>query len=181
MAMRMDLTQTTLAHLFGTTQTTVSHAIEKVSDILDSDFVPLHLGRKCLSRQSAINNHSRQLVKKLFDADGKLVEIWDGTYVYIEAPGDNDMQREFYSCQKKCHLLKMMIACLSDGRIVEVSGPYSATSNDATIQVLMLQNPETRDYYHRDDVIIVDRGSYTICIVYLSIFLVIFIIRGGSP
>lgn len=63
------------------------------------------------------------------------ITIADATYIYTQKNSNYLLQKDTYSLHKYRNLLKPFILCASDGYIIDVRGPYSATKNDATIRI----------------------------------------------
>ena len=51
----------------------------------------------------------------------------------MDKPGDNELQRMNYSEHKKDHYSKPMVLTATNGRIIDVYGPYPASYNDSKI------------------------------------------------
>jgi len=100
------------------------------------------------------------LAQTLYDVpDNKLILIADGTYLYHEKSGDNELQRKSFSVQKGRHLAKPFVICTTNGRIVDVYGLYPANQNDATIlQTILKTNKDLRKLLKDNDHIVLDRG-----------------------
>ena len=98
-------------------------------------------------------------MKSLFDFDGtQLFMIADGTYLYCEKSGNNFIQRKLYSGQKNRHLIKPFVICASNGTIIGVYGPFSATTNDAKImEIILRDDQQLKQLIQCNDVMIVDR------------------------
>jgi hypothetical protein len=179
MMLRLNLTQKFLAFLFRVEQTTVSLAIQTVSDLLLELHTPRHLGYRHLSRDLAIENHSRVLFNELFQRFESLFLIVDGkyninvsnifinefltclaTYITIEKPGNYEEQRLTFSLDKKKNLYKPTLLVLPDGYILEASEMFfcDARNNDATILKYLFATTELEQYVDEEDVLLVDRG-----------------------
>ena len=61
------------------------------------------------------------------DFDDQIGVICDGMYAYIQRSGDNMLQRMLYSVQKGRHLINPMVIIATDGYIVDIFGPFSAS------------------------------------------------------
>jgi hypothetical protein len=171
MKMRLDIPQNVLGLLFGIDhQSTVSSIIDSVSNVLDKEFVPYCLGfdkmpngtYMNMSREEAINNHNRKLFHQLFDVpEDKLFYIIDGTYLYIQKPGNYDEQKLTWSVHKKRNLVKPMMICLSSGHVIAVPGPYytNGKNNDASILNSILKPGKAfEEFVKPGDCFILDRG-----------------------
>lgn len=112
--------------------------IVKCRIALESDFVPKNLGLNTISRESLLAN-TTVMAKNLFLENKKdhAIVIADGTYIYCNKTQNFSKQRELYSTQKKRPLFKPMVLVTTNGRILDVFGPYKATTNDAKIMKLM--------------------------------------------
>lgn len=100
---------------------------------LQADFVPKNLGFEAMSREmllQSITNTANALY--LDNKKDQVVIIADGTYVYCNKTKKNRKQKDFYSGHKFRHLFKPMVIVTTNGKFVEVFGPYKATDNDAT-------------------------------------------------
>lgn len=89
----------------------------------------------------------------------KAIIICDGTYAYIQKSSNFLFKRLSYSLHKFQNLLKPFSVC-TDGYIVEVLGPYAATTSDATIMSRIINNEESpfNWFFLENDVMILDRG-----------------------
>lgn len=112
--------------------------IVKCRIALESDFVPKNLGLNTISRESLLANIT-DMANNLFLENKKdqAVVIADGTYIYCNKTQNFSKQRELYSVQKKRPLFKPMVLVTTNGRILDVFGPYKATTNDAKILKLV--------------------------------------------
>jgi hypothetical protein len=171
MKLRLDIPQNVLAVLFGIDhQSTVSSIIDSVSSVLDKEFAPFSLGfdkmpdgtYMNMSREEAISKHNRKLFHELFNVpDDKLFFIIDGTYLYIQKPGNYDEQKLTWSVHKKRNLVKPMMICLSSGHVIAVPGPYytNGRNNDASIlNSLLKPGKALEEFVQEGDCFILDRG-----------------------
>lgn len=70
---------------------------------------------------------------------GKIIIVFDGTYLFIQKSGNFDFQRKTYSGHKHCNLIKPMMAVFTDGYIANVWG-YKGAENDALIMNALLED-----------------------------------------
>lgn len=84
----------------------------------------------------------------------------DGTYVYIEKSSNYSYQKKTYSLHKYRNLVKAFLIVCCDGHIIDVLGPYPATTSDANILIHEFNEPNAplRQYFKEGDVFILDRG-----------------------
>lgn len=77
----------------------------------------------------------------------------------MNKPADNKMQRAYYSDHKKDHYCKPMVLCASDGRLIDIYGPYPASYNDACILTEVMETEKSLvEFLKPNDIIILDRG-----------------------
>ena len=76
--------------------------------------------------------------------NNQLCLMADSTFMYCQKPENNKLQRLLYSCQKKRHLVKPFIVCATNGYKVDVFGPFSATANDASILLHLMENSDLK-------------------------------------
>ncbi|RNA36622.1 Vacuolar sorting-associated 13C [Brachionus plicatilis] len=141
---------------------------QQVRKALTDDFVPLNIGANHLSREKwLIENNT--VAKKLHTTDkNQMVFIADGTYCYCEKSSDNQFQRSTFSVQKRRHLVKPFVICSSNGRKVDIYGPYQASLNDAEIMKIILNNDKNlMNLIESKDVFLLDRG-FRDCISFLN-------------
>ncbi|KAH9635438.1 hypothetical protein HF086_006375 [Spodoptera exigua] len=71
-----------------------------------------------------------------------------------------EVQAKTYSLHKYRNLIKPFLIVASNGHIVDVWGPYSATISDASIMndLFAEENGPLRSYFREGDVFILDRG-----------------------
>lgn len=101
---------------------------------LQADFVPKNLGFEAMSREMLLQSITNTANALYLDSNkDQVVLIADGTYVYVNKTKNFLKQKEFYSGHKFRHLFKPMVLVTTNGRFVEVFGPYKAIDNDATI------------------------------------------------
>lgn len=162
MMLRMNQSQYKIAALFNTEQQRVSDAIDRVSKLLDENFVPLHLGFNHISVQQMVESHSTKMSNILTENQSNHpVVILDGTYFYIQKSSNFDLQKATFSMQKHRNLVKAMLVCCPDGYILHVDGTYKSdgSNNDANILNSMLRDPDgIKKYLSENGISIVDRG-----------------------
>ncbi|KAL0850182.1 hypothetical protein ABMA28_012054 [Loxostege sticticalis] len=150
-----------IASLFQISKSSLGRLLAKARDALKTQFVPLHLGTNHISRNDLM---SRNLLipEGLFgDAlNRRAIIICDGTYVYLQKSSNYFFQKKSYSLHKYRNLVKPFLLVTTDGHILEVYGPYPATTSDSDIIKGLLQNEngELRRYFQPNDVFILDRG-----------------------
>ena len=103
------------------TSKTVAKLFRTVAADSDRYFVPLYLG-------SNHNSHS-----PLFCLDQTCL-IWDGTYYYIQKPGDA-LCRQTYSGHKHRPLVKFMSIVLPGGYVLESIDPYFADGKNNNVGI----------------------------------------------
>jgi hypothetical protein len=137
--LKTGLDQKTIsAHFDVIEQQDVSRYCQQVRKALNDDFVPLYPGANHLTREKWLIENNIVAKKLHTDDENQMVFIADGTYCYCEKSSDNQLQRSTYSVQKSRHLVKPFVICSSNGRIVDIYGPYQASLNDAEIMKIIL-------------------------------------------
>ncbi|OWR49994.1 hypothetical protein KGM_213999 [Danaus plexippus plexippus] len=132
-------------------------------DSLAKDFVPLNVGFDHISRED-LAHRNLFLPNNLFENpsnpenERKAITIFDGTYIYLQKSGNYFFQRKSYSHHKYRNLLKPFLLVSCDGHIIEVNGPYAATTSDPDIMNNMLNNADSAFhwFYRSGDVFILD-------------------------
>jgi hypothetical protein len=161
--LRLNLSQRVIAFMFGVnSQSSVSEAIDTVSEVLLQKFVPLHLGYQHLTREELLHRHMRSSFTTILERDpDDLILILDGTYLYVEKPLDQDLQRRSYSSYKHRNLFKPMMVVTPSGYVLEAEGLYysDGANNDAKILKEMWYRPESIiSVLESRDCLILDRG-----------------------
>ena len=150
-----------LATLFNMSRRTLERKLALARIHLVSDFVSIHLGMDNISRQNMLQKNLF-LPKMIYgnEENTKAIVICDGTYVYIEKSSNFLFQRLTYSHHKFQNLLKPFLMVCSDGYIIDVLGPYAATTSDASIMTSLCANEDNPFHwmFHQNDVFILDRG-----------------------
>lgn len=161
MRLRKGHTYEFIGNFFGVTRVTVSKNIDKVRNVLKNEFVPLELGFDNLSREYLLQN-STHIARSLYcNGDtSKLITVWDATYIYCEKSANYDFQKLTYNSHKKRNYVKPMLCVTTNGKIVDLVGPFKATDNDATImkKIFEKENDSIFRVFQPNDVVLVDRG-----------------------
>lgn len=123
--------------------------------------IVLHLALDHLNRESILERNLR-IPRALYGNEDniKAIIICDGTYIYINKSSNFLLQRQSYSLHKFQNLLKTFIIVTTDGYILDVKGPCSATKTDAQIMSDLMTdegNP-LHILLQANDVFILDRG-----------------------
>lgn len=148
-----------LATFFNMSRTSLERRMKIARECLDNDFVPCHLGFDHISRQQIIERNLA-VPTSLFANNQEAIVICDGTYMYVQKSSNFSFQKDTYSMHKYRNLLKPFLLVTCDGHIIEVCGPYAATTNDATILNNLLDGPERAIHWLlcSGDIFILDRG-----------------------
>ena len=86
--------------------------------------MPLRFGINSVIRDDLIQNHTTEMANKLFNLNGNLFLICDGTYARHQKSTNNEYQRKSYSGQKKVPLCKPFTVSTTDGYVIHTLGPY---------------------------------------------------------
>ncbi len=159
--LRNNMKQEIIAHNFSTTQQVVSKTIDAVSLALEQNFVPKYLGYHHITREEALEKHSIKLTSKVLgQSENRLCLIADGTYNYIEKPGDFELQRKTFSMHKSRNLLKPLYIVFPSGYILEAAGPYFCDSknNDAANIRHHYNHSDLLLFLEEEDYFLFDRG-----------------------
>lgn len=152
-----------LSSLFQTPRRTIEKLMDEAREILVRDYVPQHLGLQHISREDVVAKNSR-IANGIFGnpelpiEERNAIVICDGTYVYTQKSSNYLFQKETYSLHKYRNLVKPFLIVCCNGYILDVVGPYSATTNDASIMSDLLRKDSFIDFFREDDVFILDRG-----------------------
>lgn len=150
-----------LATLFNMSCRTLERKLVLAREHLTTDFVTRHLGMDNISRQNILERNLF-LPKMIYgnEENTKTITICDGTYIYIEKSANFLFQRLTYSHHKYQNLLQPFLIVRSDGYIIDVLGPYAATTSDATIMTRLCTDEDSAFpwMFHQNDVFILDRG-----------------------
>lgn len=146
-----------LQKTFNLSYETQKKYLNAVRVSISLDFVPLHLGFEKLTRQDLLRNSSK-MAKELYDQDNHVILVADGTYVFYEKSGNYEVQRVTYNDQKKRNFVKPMLITTPNGFIVDIFGPYKATTNDASIIKHVYENFGPFNQLQPGDIFLLDRG-----------------------
>ncbi|XP_045510487.1 uncharacterized protein LOC123705641 [Colias croceus] len=150
-----------LASLFGMSRRTLERKLKIARECIEAEFTPLHLGFDHITRNNILERNLL-IPKHIFgnSENSKAIVICDGTYIYIEKSSNFLFQRLSYSLHKYENLLKPFMIVSTDGYILDVLGPYAATTSDATIMqdIMRDENSAWHWIFQQNDVILVDRG-----------------------
>lgn len=138
----------------------VAAFIKSVLNCFEQHILPSNFGYKAYCRQFLIDHHTAPAAKKIHDLPpNHLAIICDGTYLRHEKSANYAYQRKSYSGQKKTALCKPFTVCCTDGFVIDVSGPFLATKNDAEIFLNILSDPHgLRATLRENDLLVLDRG-----------------------
>lgn len=126
--LRLGISQKLLGFLFGVPQRQVSKIIDRVALLLESQFVPLHLGFTHKDRTALLAENDSEFARRVHEVPpGSLLLVLDGTYLYTEKSAHHRLQKATYSNQKGRNLVKVMVVVTSTGYIVDVVGKHLST------------------------------------------------------
>ncbi|XP_052742778.1 uncharacterized protein LOC112055836 [Bicyclus anynana] len=150
-----------LSILLKVSRRTLENWIHKVRDLLTEYFVPRFLGLNHINRQQIIDRNLT-IPKALFgnfEGIDRPIVIFDGTYSYIEKSSNYLYQKKTYSLHKYRNLVKPFLIVSTDGHIIDVLGPYPATTSDSDIMKREFSNETLlKEYFIQGDAFILDRG-----------------------
>ncbi|XP_041981920.1 uncharacterized protein LOC121735234 isoform X1 [Aricia agestis] len=150
-----------LASLLKVSRTTLEKWIYQVRELLTEHFVPRNLGLNHQNRQQLVQKNLA-IPKALFGSFEGVdtpIAIFDGTYCYVEKSSNYLYQKKTYSLHKYRNLMKPFLIVCTDGYIIDVLGPYPATTSDADIMKKEFQHGRPlREYFQEGDAFILDRG-----------------------
>ncbi|CAH2092865.1 unnamed protein product [Euphydryas editha] len=159
--LRTGETNERLATLFNMSRSQLQRNLKEARVCLTQDFVIRHLGIDHITRDNVLDRNLL-IPKQIFgnEANTKAILICDGTYIYIEKSANFSFQRVSYSHHKFRNLLKPFLIVCSDGYIIDVLGPYPATTSDALIMKSIMNNEEhpLHVFLNHGDVFNLDRG-----------------------
>lgn len=137
--LRTGDTNISLATKFSVSNYTIARRL-KLARQLFGEFVTRNVNRT-LDRSQMIS-YSSVLSRSLFSPANLnvCVQIWDGTYIFIQKSANHRYQKFMYNSHKKRNYVKIMVCVLSSGYILAVFGPFKATENDATIAQKILSD-----------------------------------------
>ena len=157
MKMRHSFSNSTLSALFGITSRTISKRLRLGVSLLDEAIVWTFLDSLQHDRQAMASNNTAMARSLFHQSEDDVCVIFDGTYRYCQASSNLDAAQRLYSGHKRRPLYKIMVGVAPNGRILYVTGKYSATRTDSTI----LRHAFERGTLHRlqlNDVILADMG-----------------------
>ncbi|XP_047029464.1 uncharacterized protein LOC124637154 [Helicoverpa zea] len=153
-----------IASLFQMPRSTLENLMSKARELLQQDFVPMHLGLSHMTR-AEIANRNLLIPNGLFggineNGERLPIVIVDGTYIYCQKSSNYKYQKDTYSLHKYRNLVKPFMFVCCDGYILEVLGPYPATTSDGDIMQneFINESQPLRQYFRHGDVFILDRG-----------------------
>lgn len=135
--LRTGETNVSLAIKFSVSDRTISRRL-KLARQLFENFVQLNVNHT-LDRAQMIS-YSTVLSRSIFSPSNlnTSVQIWDGTYIFMQKTANHKYQKFTYNSHKKRNYVKMMMCVLSSGYILATFGPFKATDNDATVAKTIL-------------------------------------------
>lgn len=146
-----------VANQFNLSEKTAKKYIDAARAALTSDFVSKNLGFQNLSRQFLIENSSEMASELFCDGNNdRAIIVADGTYIFNNKSKNYDLQRRTYSEQKKRNLTKPMVFVTTNGKFIDVLGPYEASNNDASIMASILEAGVMN--LEKGDIFLLDRG-----------------------
>ncbi|KAL0809876.1 hypothetical protein ABMA28_011356 [Loxostege sticticalis] len=149
-----------IAALLQVPRSTLEGLMNTARELLNQDFVPRNLGLNNISR-AEIAQRNLMIPNGLYGGqDRSPIIIADGTYIYIEKSSNYLYQKKTYSLHKYRNLVKPFLFVCCDGYIIDVLGPYPATTTDADIINQEFRNEDSpcRQFFQAGDVFILDRG-----------------------
>ncbi|XP_026737081.1 uncharacterized protein LOC113500467 [Trichoplusia ni] len=150
-----------LSTLLQIPKTTLVTQLGKARSLLYDYFVPHHLGLNHINKQQIIERNLL-IPNELFgwhNSEVKPIVVLDGTYVYVQKSSNYKYQKKTYSLHKYQNLVKPFLIVCTDGYIIDVWGPYPATTSDAEIIKKEFGNESLlRQYFESGDAFILDRG-----------------------
>ncbi|KAL0879440.1 hypothetical protein ABMA27_003191 [Loxostege sticticalis] len=150
-----------LSSLLQIPSTTLSSLLGKARCLMFDYFIPQHLGLNHINRQQIIERNLF-IPNELFgNHNGEIrpIIVLDGTYIYVQKSSNYKYQKNTYSLHKYQNLVKPFLIVCTDGYIVEVLGPYPATTSDADIINKEFTDESIyRQYFQSGDASILDRG-----------------------
>ncbi|CAK1587675.1 unnamed protein product [Parnassius mnemosyne] len=149
-----------MSALLQVPRSTLERLMNMTREILNQDFVPLNVGINHISR-AEIAQRNLLIPNGIYGGeDRRPIIIADGTYIYIEKSSNYLYQKKTYSLHKYRNLIKPFLFVCSDGYIIDILGPYHATTSDADIinNEFIYESSSLRQYFESGDVFILDRG-----------------------
>lgn len=149
-----------LATKFKISRRTLERKLRIARECLTAEFVPRHLGLDHMTREEAVARNLT-IPAHIFGGDhNAAIFVFDGTYLYVQKSSNFLFQRITYSLHKYRNLVKPFLVVCTDGYIVDVVGPYAATTSDATIMRSLMEDENSAWHWflRERDVFILDRG-----------------------
>lgn len=148
-----------LSGLFQIPRRTLETLMNVARESLVPEFVNQHLGMGHIPRERVCEKNSI-IAEGLFSSTvgTTAIVIADGTYIYTQKSSNYLFQKKTYSLHKYRNLVKPFLVVCCDGYILDVFGPYAATTNDATILNSLLDEETFIHFFNDNDVFILDRG-----------------------
>lgn len=149
-----------IASLYCISTTLLCTYIKHARNCLKAQYVPLHLGINHITRES-LSSRNLLIPQGLFGTDGNNpIILLDGTYVYLQKSSNYLFQKKTYSLHKFSNLVKPFLMVASDGYILDIFGPYAATTSDADVVKLLFEDSQStpREFFRPNDIFILDRG-----------------------
>lgn len=149
-----------IASLVCLSKSLTSLYTRKARNCLKQYYVPLHLGINHITRES-LSSKNLIIPQGLFGtSENNQIIICDGTYVYMQKSSKYLFQKKSYSLHKFQNLIKSFLPVATDGYIIDIFGPYAATTSDATSMRHLFENENAplREYFRPNDVFLLYRG-----------------------
>lgn len=147
-----------IANEFNLTKASVGRILSKTREALMKDFVPQNV--RFRSREEMLRDNT--LLSTMLLAGNNphtVIQIFDGTYIYIQKSTNASFQKLSFNSQKNRNYVKPMMCVAPDGYIEYIHGPYPATLNDAKIlNKIFDTNPNAFANLQENDVIVGDRA-----------------------
>lgn len=159
--LRKGISYEDIGSRFGISRVSASNQIATVRKALTNEFVPSHLGFGSIDRKY-LQDHTTAIARALYCQHNPdaVVVVADGTYLYCDKSENYEFQKSTYNPQKKANFIKPMMFVTTDGKIIDIFGPYKAVENDALITktVMDLHKDKIKKVLRDGDVFLVDRG-----------------------
>jgi hypothetical protein len=149
-----------LATLFNMSRRTLERKLKMARQCLTDDFVLHYLGLDHMTREEVVARNV-SIPAHIFGGDhDTAILVVDGTYLYVQKSSNFLFQRITYSLHKYRNLVKPFLVVCTDGYILDVMGPYAATTTDATIMRSLMEDQTSpwHGFLMPNDVFILDRG-----------------------
>lgn len=149
-----------IAKCFGVSRAKATNDIDKARSALTENFVPKYLGFANLSRDFLLQNCTiSSRILHCGNNPDVLITVFDGTYIYIDKSGNYEFQKQTFSGQKKRNFVRPMMCVTTNGYIIDVLGPFKASTNDAKcMQAILAKNAAVSRMMRPGDVFLLDRG-----------------------